>query len=56
MMIFHQNLRKRLALGEITKEEFEELSSILENKDSGTKEVSEEPKPQNFARLISDDE
>ena len=52
-----QILQKRLALGEITKEEFEELSSILENKDSETKEeVSEEPKPQNFARLISDDE
>lgn len=52
-----QILQKRVALGEITKEEYEELSSMLGKKDETViEEIKEEPKPQNFARLIRDDD
>ena len=51
-----QILQKRLALGEITKEEYEELSSMLGSKDETiVEEANEEPKPQNFARWVNDD-
>jgi len=55
---FHENdplqiLQRRLALGEVSKEEFEDLSSILENKDSDVEEkVNKERKSQKFGRLI----
>ena len=49
-------LQRRLALGEITKEEYEELSSMLGSKDETIEEeTNEEPKPQNYARIIDDD-
>jgi len=55
-----QILQKRLALGEITKEEFDELSSVIgNNKDESKDKIEEEnevPESQNYARLISDDE
>jgi len=52
-----QILQKRLALGEITKEEYEELGSMLGSKDETVEEeTNEEPKPQNYARFIRDDD
>jgi len=52
-----QILQKRLALGEITKEEYKELSSMLGSKDETVEEeTNEEPKPQNYARFIRDDD
>jgi len=51
-----QILQKRLALGEITKEEFNELSSVIGNNKDESKDENEEPESQNYARLISDDE
>ena len=47
-------LKRRLALGEITKEEFEELSSTLGHVEEVEQE--EPPKSGTFARIISDDD
>ena len=50
-------LQKRLALGEITKEEYKELSSMLGSKDEVIEEeTNEAPKPQNFARFVCSDD
>lgn len=51
-----QILQKRLALGEITKEEFKELSSVIENnKDESRDEIEEEDEEsesQNYAKWV----
>jgi len=46
-------LKRRLALGEITKEEFEDLSSTLGLEDKVEKE--ETPEPETSARIIDDE-
>jgi len=51
-----QILQKRLALGEISKEEYNELCSVIGNNIDESKDQNEEDKPQNYARLIYDDE
>jgi len=50
-------LKRRLALGEITKEEFEELSSMLGHEESVDEEkaVEEKSEPQATVRIIYDD-
>jgi len=51
-------LKRRLALGEITKEEFEELSSMLGHKEESVDEekaVEEKSEPQATVRIIYDD-
>lgn len=48
-----QILQKRLALGEITKEEYGELSSVIgDNKDESKDENDEEPTSQNYAKWV----
>lgn len=48
-----QILQKRLVLGEITKEEFDELSSVIgDNKDESKDENDEEPTSQNYAKWV----
>ncbi len=53
-----QILQRRLALGEISKEEFDELSLVLVNNGvvkNDTFEVNEEPTSGNYARIVYDD-
>jgi len=50
-----QILKRRLALGEITKQQYDELSGVVGTSDTA-EETTEEPKPKNFARIITDAE